>query len=104
MLEKAGMRWNKKEKRKKQLPKRRASCCSSSTTATRLWKPGHLLYEPFVPGSPFLCGCLGSSGNFRSCFPILRDAWFDSGYMYLRQSRRPLDFVLVSHVKVDLGF
>ena len=49
--------------------------------------------------------CLRSTGNFVTsgkCFRIQRNAWFDSGYMFMRQSMEV--FGRISHifyVKVD---
>ena len=41
---------------------------------------------------------------FRKCLRIPYVVWFDSGYMFIRQSRCPSTFPDIFHVKVDLGF
>jgi len=63
--------------------------------STRTWKSGHYFYEPLVVGFFYEM----TSGN---CFRIQRKAFFDSGYLFMRQSTEA--FGKVSHVfYVPLG-
>jgi hypothetical protein len=80
--------------------------------AVRTWKSGHYFYEPLVSGS-HLFGVWVLPEEYRKigffwemtsgkCFRIQRNAWLDSGYMFMRQSTEA--FGRISHifyVKVD---
>ena len=78
----------------------------------RTGKSGHYFNEPLVSGS-HLFGIWVLPEEYRKigifwemisgkCFRIQRSAWFDSGYMFMRQSTEA--FGRISHILREGGF